>query len=485
MEAAIAPPQTKQIPTSSNVPLEEIFRLYNLQKKNTQNLKNTTAKERKAKLNKLKDVCLEWQSKIQEVLFKDLHKAPIEADYSELFAVESEIRHVVASLDEWMTPKEVETPLMYIGSSSKIVFEPKGVTLIMSPWNYPFQLPLVNVVSSVAAGNTVIVKPSEFTPHTSALLKELLSKVFPENEVAVIEGDYTVAAELLKLKFDHIHFTGSPAVGKVVMHAAAEHLTTITLELGGKSPAVVDESANIDAAVKKLTWGKFLNVGQTCIAPDYVLIHESKKDEFISKFKSNLEKWFGENPEKSPDLARIVNNKHFNRLKNMLDEAVKDGAVIEAGGATNESQNYFAPTLISNVSLASKVMNEEIFGPILPVIAYQNIDEALQVINEKEKPLALYVFSGKSKAADYVINNTSAGGTCINDNIVHITQSNLPFGGVNNSGIGKSTGYYGFKEFSNERAVLKALHSGSIAMPLWFPYGKLANSITKIMLKFF
>jgi aldehyde dehydrogenase (NAD+) len=288
----------------------------------------------------------------------------------------------------------------------------------------------------------------------------------------------------LKLKFDHIHFTGSPAVGKVVMRAAAEHLTSVTLELGGKSPAIIDESANIEAAVKKLTWGKFLNVGQTCIAPDYILIHESKKAAFIQKFKDHLEKTFGSDMSKSMDLGRIVNNKHFNRLKGLLENATANGAKVVAGGQLDESQNYISPTLIDDVQLDSKIMQEEIFGPLLPILSFKNIDEAIALVNEKEKPLALYIFSGKSKVADYVVNNTSAGGTCINDNLVHITQPNLPFGGVNNSGIGKSTGYYGFKEFSNERAVLKALHSGSIATPLWQPYGKLTKFVTDMMIKY-
>lgn len=486
MEAAtLSAPVAKQIPISPNVQLTEILRIYDLQRKNAQNVKNTTAKERKAKLNKLKDVILEFQPKIQDALYKDLRKAPVETDYAEIFAVVSEIRHVVSHLDEWTRPKEVDTPLMYIGSSSKVIFEPKGVTLILSPWNYPFMLPLVQVVSAVAAGNTTIVKPSEFSPATSALLKEIITKVFPENEAVVIEGDHTVSTELLKLKFDHIHFTGAPAIGKVVMKAAAEHLTTVTLELGGKSPAIIDETANIGAAVNKLTWGKFINLGQTCIAPDYVLVHESKKDELVDKLKVKIEKWFGADPKQTPDLARMINNKHFNRVKALIEDAVKDGAKVEAGGVYDENQNYIAPTVLSNVSLNSKVMQEEIFGPVLPVISFKNIDEALQIVNGKEKPLSLYVFSGKSKNADYVVDHTSAGGTCINDNVVHITQNNLPFGGINNSGIGKSSGYYGFKEFSNERAVLKALHPGSVVTPLWYPYGKLAQWTSKLILKFF
>jgi aldehyde dehydrogenase (NAD+) len=273
-------------------------------------------------------------------------------------------------------------------------------------------------------------------------------------------------------------------VGKVVMRAASEYLTPVTLELGGKSPVIIDDSANLDAAVKKLTWGKFLNVGQTCIAPDYVLIDEKKKDEFISKFKENIRKVFGEDPKSNKDLGRIVNNKHFNRIKSLLDDAVKGGAKIEAGGVFDESQNFISPTLVSNVALDARLMQEEIFGPVLPIVTYKTLEEALALVNGKEKPLALYVFSEKSKIQDLVVNSTSAGGTCINDNLVHITQPNLPFGGVNNSGIGKSMGHYGFKEFSNERAVLKALHRGSISTPLWYPYGGLAKTVVNFMLKY-
>ena len=483
MEATIN--SVKNIPISPNTKLEEIIRIFNAQQKNRQAVKNTTSAERKAKLKKLIDVTTEYRTKIQDAIYADLRKPPIESDYAEIYNVITECRHAIKHLDEWTAEHEVDTPLLFIGSSSKIVYEPKGVTLILTPWNYPFMMPAQHLVAAVAAGCTVIIKPSEFTPHTSSLVKEILGKVFQENEVAVIEGDYTISSELLKLKFDHIHFTGSPAVGKVVMRAAAEHLTSVTLELGGKSPVIIDETANIDAAVKKITWGKYLNCGQTCIAPDYILVHDSKKEEFVSKLAANLKKVFGEDAEKSPDMGRIVNNKHFTRIKGLLDDAVSKGAKIEAGGNTNEADNYIQPTVISNVTPDSKIMQEEIFGPVLPVLSYHNTDEALNVINGKEKPLALYIFSGTSKKQDFWMNNTTAGGTCINDNIAQITQPNLPFGGVNNSGIGKSFGIYGFKEFSNERGVLKALHSGSVTQPLWQPYGKLAKFVADLMIKYF
>jgi aldehyde dehydrogenase (NAD+) len=273
-------------------------------------------------------------------------------------------------------------------------------------------------------------------------------------------------------------------VGKVIMRAAAEYLTPVTLELGGKSPAIIDETANISAAAKKLTWGKWLNVGQTCIAPDYVLIQESKKDEFIAKMKETLTHSFGANPQASPDMARIVNNKNLLRVKGLLDDAVKGGAKVEVGGQVAEEENYIAPTILSNVSLDSKIMQEEIFGPVLPVVTYKDMNEAMAIVNGKEKPLSLYIFSSSGKNQKYMLNNTSAGGTCINDNVIHITNPYLPFGGVNNSGIGKSTGHFGFKEFSNERAVLKALHSGSVSTPLWFPYGKVAQTVTNFLMKY-
>ena len=484
MEATATQSVTKTIPISPNTKLEDIIRIFNLQQRNKQKAKNATTSERKAKLQKLIDTIFEMRSQIEDALYKDLRKAKVESDFAEIYTVLTEARFAIAHLNEWMAEVEVQTPLAMIGSSSKIIYEPKGTCLILSPWNYPFQLPLVTLVSCIAAGNTAIIKPSEYTPHTSAILKAVINKAYDEADVAVIEGDHTVSTELLKLKWDHIHFTGSPAVGKVIMRAAAEYLTPVTLELGGKSPAIIDETANISAAAKKLTWGKWLNVGQTCIAPDYVLIQEGKKDEFVAKMKETLTKSFGADPHASPDMARIVNNKNLLRVKGLLDEAVKSGAKIEVGGQVVEEDNYIAPTILTNVSLDSKIMHEEIFGPVLPVVTYKDLNEAMSIVNSKEKPLSLYVFSSNTKNQNFVLNNSSAGGTCINDNLVHITNPYLPFGGVNNSGIGKSTGHFGFKEFSNERAVLKALHSGSVSTPLWFPYGKVAQTVTNFLMKY-
>ena len=484
MEATATIASVKTIPISPNTKLEEIVRIYNLQQRNKQTVKNATANERKAKLKRLIQTIMDHREQIQQAVNKDLRKAPVETEYTETYNSLAEMRFAIANLSQWMESKSVETPLVMIGSSSYIVYEPKGTCLILTPWNYPFQMPMQHLASCIAAGNTAIVKPSEYTPHTSAIVKEIIGKTFEESEVAVIEGDHTVAGELLKLKWDHIHFTGSPAVGKMVMHAAADYLTPVTLELGGKSPAIIDETANLTAAAKKLTWGKWLNVGQTCIAPDYILIHESKKEEFVTKVKEIITKSFGTDPHQSIDMARIVNNKNFLRVKALLDDAVKNGAKIEVGGQCIEAENYIAPTILTGVSLDSRIMQEEIFGPLLPIITYKNLDEALALVNSKEKPLSLYVFSSSSKNQDYVINHSSAGGTCINDNLVHITNPYLPFGGVNNSGIGKSTGFFGFKEFSNERAVLRALYSGSVATPLWYPYGKFTKFVTDFLVKY-
>ncbi|HWB64195.1 MAG TPA: aldehyde dehydrogenase family protein [Chitinophagales bacterium] len=483
MEATVSQ-GVKTIPISPNTKLEEILRIYDAQQKNRQNVKNSTAKQRKAKLKKYIATVMEFRKKIEDAVYADLHKNAIETGYTEIYNTVAEARYAIENLDDWMAGHEVDTPLVYIGSSSKVVYEPKGVTLILTPWNYPFQMPGQHLVSAIAAGCTAIIKPSEFTPHTSAVVKELLAKVFDENEVAVIEGDHTVSTELLKLKFDHIHFTGSPAVGKVVMKAAAEHLTSVTLELGGKSPTIIDDSANINAAVKKITWGKFLNCGQTCIAPDYILIDEKKKDEFIEKLSANITKVFGDDPHKSNDMGRIINSRHFSRIKGILDDAVKRGAQVKTFGTADDSDNFMPPTLLWNVAPDSRVMQEEIFGPLLPIVAYKTKEEAINIISGKEKPLALYIFSGSGKNQEFWLHNTTAGGTCINDNLVHISQPNLPFGGVNNSGIGKSTGFYGFREFSNERAVLKALHGGSVVQPLWQPYGKLAKTVTDFMIKY-
>jgi aldehyde dehydrogenase (NAD+) len=470
------------VPIAPNTKLEEILRIYDAQKKNFQNVKNTSVADRLKKIKKLRQVVLAKREKIQQALWADFHKPALQVDVSEIYPVIAEAKNFESNLYEWIAPKEVDTPLMLFGTNSKIIHEPKGAVLLLCPWNYPFQIPLKNMIAAVAAGNTVIIKPSEYTPNTDNIIREVVKEVFPENEVAVISGDHTISAELMNLRFDHIHFTGSPLHGKSVMKKAAETLTSVTLELGGKSPTIIDDTADLKATAKNFLWGKFLNSGQTCVAIDYVLIDEKKKDEFVSILKETIKNAYGDNPIDSPNDCRIVNSRHFGRVKKLLDDAIAKGAKVEIGAQSDATQNYLSPTVLTNITPDMLLMEEEIFGPIVPILTYKNIDEAIRIINSKEKPLALYIYSKSNKNQEYIINNTSAGATCINETMIHNGHINLPFGGVNNSGIGKSHGYYGFKEFINERPVLKAWNPPSnLLLP---PYKSFHKTLADFMLKY-
>ncbi len=482
MQASTSEIQNLHIPITPNTKLEEILRIYNAQQKNLLTLKNTSIDERLKKIKALEKVVLANRKKIQEALFNDFKKGALQTDFSEIYPVVAEARLYKSKLHEWAATLEVDTPLSFVGSNAKIVYEPKGRVLILTPWNYPFQIPLKNMIAAVAAGNAVIIKPSEFTPHTAEMVAEIVKQVFSENEVAVITGDHSVSQELLNLRFDHIHFTGSPAIGKVIMKKAAETLTAVTLELGGKSPTIIDETANLKKAARNLIWAKYLNSGQTCIASDYIYIHVSKKDEFIQQMKEQTQKAFGHNPQQTDAYCRIVNAKHFARVKRLLDDAVAKGAKIEDGGKSDASDNYFGPTLLTNITEDMALMQEEIFGPVLPVLTYNDIDEVIAYINKNEKPLALYIYSTKNKNQEYIINNTSSGAVGINESLIQNSHPELPFGGVNNSGIGKSHGHWGFKEFSNEKPVVKAWNAPSDLLTP--PFGKLNQTVVDAMLKF-
>jgi aldehyde dehydrogenase (NAD+) len=474
------------IPTSPNTALAELQRLFELQKANKQKVKESTASQRISKLKLFKKKLFEHRKGLQEAAFNDFRKPATEVDLSEIYPLVSEIRNVCRHLHDWLRDEQVGTPLSMIGSASRIIHEPKGNCLLMAPWNYPIQITLQPLIAAVAAGNVVILKPSEYTPNVTSYLKKMLGEIFNEHEVAVVEGDHTVSKALLAMKFDHIHFTGSPAVGKLVMKAAADNLCSVTLELGGKSPVFVDESANIAQAANRLSWGKFLNQGQTCIAPDYVLVHKSKMAPLIEALKTNVIKQWGAQPQSNPDVCRIVNAKHYQRLIHLLDEAVAQGAKFELGGERNEQDCFISPTILSHVPMDSTLMKEEIFGPILPIIPYEKLEDALALVNSMEKPLSLYIFSSSEKNIQQIISNSSAGGTCINDNLLHIVQPNLPFGGVNNSGMGKSTGHFGFREFINERAVLRQYTPLSAAQLMYPPYNnKLVQLVVELSLKFF
>jgi aldehyde dehydrogenase (NAD+) len=446
--------------------LEDIERIYDAQQRNRAAVAATTAAQRIEKLRRFEKLMLDRRDEIRAAMWEDYRKPAAEVDLSEIYPVVSEARHAARHLRSWMKPRRVSTRLALLGSRSSIVYEPKGVVLIIAPWNFPFNLTLGPLMSAIAAGNCAMVKPSEMTPASTACMRRIVAELFDENEVALIEGDASVAEELLRKKFDHIFFTGSPAVGKIVMKAAAEHLTSVTLELGGKSPAIVDATANIAEAAKKIAWGKFFNSGQICIAPDYALVHESVRDEFLDKVRAATAAM--------GDASRgiIVNERHASRVKRLIDQAVAQGAKVFLGG--NADGRKIDATVLTDVPPDSAVMQEEIFGPVLPVLTYRSLNEAFELIAAKEHPLVLYLFSRNRKIAQQVLRATRAGGTAINHTLIHFYQLDLPFGGVGHSGIGKSHGFAGFEAFSNPRGVLDQKLPFSAIEMLYPPYkGKL------------
>jgi aldehyde dehydrogenase (NAD+) len=421
----------------------------------------------------------------QVALAADFRKAPEEVDLTELYPVISEIKDALRHLSRWMKPWKVATPLGLFGSASSIVHEPRGVALIISPWNYPIYLTLGPLVSAIAAGNCAIIKPSEFTPQTTAFLRNLLAGLFPDEEVALVEGDADTAKDLLALPFDHIFFTGSPAVGKVVMKAAAEHLTAVTLELGGKSPVLVDADANLKEAARKIAWGKCVNAGQTCVAPDYVLVHEGVHDALVEHLKEALVDFYGSDAQArkaSPDLARIINGRHFDRILALLSGS---SAQIAFGGDVDAASRYISPTLLTQVDPGSPVMQEEIFGPLLPILKVPDMDAATTFVNARPKPLALYVFSNDDRKANAIIARTSAGGGCINDTVLHFAHTGLPTGGVNTSGFGKAHGVHGFQAFSNARGILRQRTRFSAIQLMYPPYTGFVRRMIDLTLKYF
>jgi len=403
---------------------------------------------RKEQLKQLKQAISDFQEKITEALFQDLGKPKFEAIMTEVAYCGEEIDYFLKHLDRWAKNQPVKTPLNFFPAKSFIVPESLGQVLIISPWNYPFQLAIIPLLGAIAAGNCAIIKPSEITPNTSKVLSDLIAQTFDPSYITVVEGDKTVAQELLQQKFDHIFYTGGSAVGKIVMKTAAEHLTPVTLELGGKSPCLVEPDIHVEHSAKRIIWGKFINAGQTCIAPDYLLVHRSIKEELVQAMKAGLREFYGVNPTESSDYARIVSEKHFNRLREFLN----NGKII-AGGETNAETRYIAPTLLEAVSWEDPVMQEEIFGPILPILEYEDLDSAIAQINAYPKPLALYLFSQDKNKQQKVLQETSAGGVTINDTIIHIASTELPFGGVGESGMGAYHGKASFDTFTHYKSV--------------------------------
>lgn len=459
--------------------------LFDSQKKNQYDIGNTTYKTRIKKLKALK-VAIEktYKQDIRDALYSDFKKPQLEVDLTEIYPVVDEINFVTKHLKSWLKKQQVDTPIALLGSSSYIKNEAKGVCLIISPWNYPINLTFGPLVSAIAGGNTMILKPSEMTPYTSKVMAQIVKDLFSENEVALVEGEVDVSQELLKLPFNHIFFTGSPQVGKIIMEAASKHLTSVTLELGGKSPTIIDDTSNLDKAVRKVCFGKFSNAGQTCIAPDYVFLNASLKTEFIRHFKNHVADFYSDNPANSDSYGRIVNQNHYERLKGYLEDAYSKNATIVSGGASETKDNYIEPTLVFDAREDSELMQNEIFGPILPIKTYTTISEVIDYVNSGEKPLAIYIYSKNKKTIKHIVNNTRAGSTCINHNMLQFLNHNLPFGGSNNSGIGKSHGYYGFLEFTNQRSVLKQHTIGAVDL-LMPPYTSFKQKLVDLTIKWF
>ncbi len=431
---------------------------------------------RRENLKKLKKMLKDHESEIYYALKQDLNKSKHEAFVTELGFLYSEIDFVVRNLRSWMAAEKVPSPLSHKGSKSYIIQEPYGVVLIISPWNYPLQLALAPAIAALAAGNCVILKPSEHARATSQLLASMIHATFDKSLFHVAEGEVDTTEALLKEKFDYIFFTGSANVGKVIMRAASEHLTPVTLELGGKSPAIVDEDANINLTAKRLVWSKFTNAGQTCVAPDYLYVHEKAKFKLMKAMVKQIKSLYGKNPLYNEDYARIINEKHFHRLLQYLDR----GQIIHGGNA-DQTTLMIEPTILNKITWQDDIMQEEIFGPILPILTFKNIEDALYEIKRRDKALALYYFGENEKIQQQVIEFISFGGGAINDAVYHLANPYLPFGGVGSSGMGQYHGKFGFDTFSHKKSILK--QTTKIDFPFRYPKSKLNTSIVKRIMK--
>ena len=418
----------------------------------------------------------EHESAILAALAEDLGKPEFEALGAEVFFVRNELQHTLAKLRKWAAPERVRTNLVVQPARSRIIREPLGVVLIIAPWNFPFQLALAPLVGALAAGNCAVVKPSELSPATSSLMTRLLSQYLSHDAIAVVEGGVPETTVLLQQRWDHIFFTGSTRVGRIVMAAAAKHLTPVTLELGGKCPVIIDRRANIDVAAKRICWGKFANAGQICLAPDYLLVDEAVYEPMVAALKATVQAFYGADPKASPDYGRIISTHHHRRLMGMLE-----GATIVVGGEADEAERYIAPTLVRDVDEDSPLMQEEIFGPLLPILRVRNVDEAISRVNARPKPLALYVYSEDSGVCEQVIARTSSGGASINHSWMHVAVPDLPFGGVGESGMGAYHGRASFETFSHRKSVLSkpTAIDPDVAYP---PYTEFKTNLVKRLL---
>ncbi len=458
MSALMKPRTHLHVVAAHETPAPLMHKAFEAQAPIALRLRESTAQERIALIKKLRTAMLARREDFYAAFAQDMRKSKAEVEGAEFMPVLDEMRHAIGSLKRWMKPQTVTPVLTSVGSKAQIQMQPRGRVLIIAPWNYPLNQCFCPLVSAIAAGNTVVLKPSEMTPTVSKLMGEIIAQVFEPTHVAYFEGGQATSTALLALPFDHIFFTGSPAVGKLVMAAAAKHLTSITLELGGKSPTIVDETADIKLAAENLIWGKFINSGQTCIAPDHIYVHSKVKAKFIKAALAALTTYYGAPAKRmgNADLTHIVNQRHTQRLADLLVDAQKSGARIIVGGQVDIAECMVAPTLLDGVNADMRIMQEEIFGPLLPILEFSDVNDVIAQINANPKPLALYVYSSNEKRVSQIIAQTSSGGACVNQCMMHNVQGNLPFGGVNNSGIGSTHGHHGFKAFSHERSVLTA-----------------------------
>jgi aldehyde dehydrogenase (NAD+) len=430
---------------------------------------------RKKSLEDLLDTIIRYENDIIESLHKDFGKSAFEAVLTETNYVISDLKYTIKNIETWAKPRKVTASILNFPSSDYIYNDPYGNVLIISPWNYPFQLALCPLVAAVAAGNSVTLKPSEMTPNTSLLIAKIIRETFDEKHVVAILGDAGMSQQLLKQRWDYIFFTGSVPVGKIIAKIAAENLTPVTLELGGKSPCIVDETANLKIAAKRIVWGKILNAGQTCVAPDYVLVHKKVKGEFVNLLQQEIKNALGENPELSPDYARIINSKNWERQLAMLENQK-----IIVGGESKREGFFLAPTLLDEPKLDTLVMQEEIFGPILPIISYESKQDVEKIVLSYEKPLSLYLFSQNQKYIDQVLSKFSFGGGCVNDVVIHLVNHRLPFGGVGNSGVGAYHGKLSFDIFSHKKSIVK--RGTWLDLPMRYaPYGTKLKWVRKLL----
>ncbi|WP_019413317.1 aldehyde dehydrogenase [Paenisporosarcina sp. TG20] len=433
---------------------------------------------RMQQLHKLKKAIQQHEPEILLALYKDLRKSEFEAYATEVGFVLDSIGFMSKHLDEWMKPESVKTPLHLQPAKSFIVREPYGSALIIGPFNYPFQLVMEPLIGAIIGGNCAIVKPSESAVHTAAVIRKVIESTFSPNYIRVVEGEREETTALIHAPFDTIFFTGSVAVGKIVMKAAAERLTPVTLELGGKSPAIIDHTANLEIAAKRIVWGKFVNAGQTCVAPDYLLVQDKVKEQFIKLLKQTIKDFYGKDAQNSPDYGRIINNKQFNRLKQLINQ---EGQHIVAGGNLDENDSYIEPTLLDGISWNSPSMEDEIFGPILPILTYESLETAIQQVRKLPKPLAAYLFSENDNAIQYFLEELPFGGGCINDTVSHVGSSHMPFGGVGSSGMNGYHGKYSFEAFTHAKSILKK--STKISVNIAFPPYKNKVKLVKSLLR--